>query len=79
MINKEAYGKAIVSLDDGVKSDINAILENSMKYPDFIPVWRDSVYDNFLKSQGAKAGNESYNQLIMLRAAYLRKQSKGKY
>lgn len=70
---------AILGLPEGIQLDLQAIRENSLKYPDFIPQWRDVVYNSFLKSQGLKEGIMSYETVLMLAHAYrVGEQGKGR-
>ena len=62
--------EAILALPEGIQLDLQAIRENSLKYPDIIPQWREVVYDSFLKSQGLKEGIMSYETVLMLAHAY---------
>lgn len=61
---------ALRALPEGVRSDLKAIREYSDRYPDLIPMWRDLVYDSFLKSQGLRQGILSYDQVLILAHAY---------
>jgi hypothetical protein len=69
-LDKDLYSEKRMILSPGAIADLESIRENSRKYPDLIPQWRDVVYDNYLKSQGLKQGTESYNQIVMLKAAF---------
>jgi hypothetical protein len=66
---------AVEALPKGVKLDLKAIRENSDRYPDFIPQWRDVVYDSFLKSQGLREGVLSYDNILALARAWRQTQS----
>lgn len=51
-------------LNDEVKSDLQKIRENSKKYPDLFPFFRDYIYDWYLKILGVEQGLKSYFSLI---------------
>jgi len=50
--------------------DLKEIKAHINKYRDIMPVMRDVIYDNYLKSHGVKAGIKSYDQMIELIAAW---------
>jgi hypothetical protein len=50
--------------------DLDAISSHISKYKDWMPKYRDLIYDRYLKTHGVKAGIRSYNQMILLIAAY---------
>ena len=51
-------------LDEIVKKDLVHIRENSLKYPDIFPFWRDHVYDWYLRIMGVEDGVKNYYTLI---------------
>ena len=53
-----------------VRKDLDQIRKHNSRYKDLMPVMRDVIYDNYLKSHGVKAGLKSYDQMIELIAAY---------
>ncbi|HHB51910.1 MAG TPA: DUF3810 domain-containing protein [Saprospiraceae bacterium] len=61
------------TLPVGIVADLNAINENSLKYPDWMPKLRYFAYDQYLKSQGIKEGIENYNRVLMLVDAWQRR------
>lgn len=61
-LHKTYYHK----LHRGVQVDIQAIRDNGELYPDILPNVRDFLYDSYLKSNGVKAGLNSYSQLVGL-------------
>lgn len=50
--------------------DLDQIRLHIQKYKDWMPKYRDVIYDQYLKSHGVKAGIKSYDEMIMLIAAY---------
>lgn len=50
--------------------DLQEIRKHISKYKDLMPVMRDVIYDNYLKSHGVEAGIKSYDQMIELIAAW---------
>ncbi len=57
-------------IDVLVKEDINRMLRWNAQYKDYAPVIRKKIYDGYLKSQGVKAGIQSYNEVVQLKYAY---------
>jgi len=62
--------ESMQALPEGIRKDLADIRRYSMRYPDFIPQWRDVVYDSFLKSQGLHEGILSYEKVLVLAHAY---------
>lgn len=60
-------------LDPRLIQDLNLIQNHIKKYKDWMPKYRDVIYDNYLKTHGVKAGIRSYDQMILLIAAYKNK------
>jgi hypothetical protein len=75
-INQDSYKNFVAALPHGVKNDLSSIRRNSLSIqPLFSEVSRRSN-DLYLKTQGVKAGVQSYAQLPMLVVAW-RNQLKG--
>jgi hypothetical protein len=53
-----------------IKDDLTQIKAHIENYTDWMPKYRDIIYDQYLKSHGVKAGIRSYNEMILLIAAY---------
>ena len=53
--------------------DLNQIRKHISRYKNLMPVLRDVIYDNYLKSHGVRSGIKSYDELIQLIAAYKNK------
>ena len=53
---------------------LNQISEHADRYEDWMPKYRDIIYDKYLKSHGVKAGIRSYSQMILLIASYNKSQ-----
>jgi hypothetical protein len=66
----EEYKEWVRALDSGVKNDLNSIREASDKIKPFSIELSRKSNDIFLKSQGVKAGVNSYQQLPMLAYAW---------
>ena len=64
--SREKYKELIVKMDNNVKRDLNAIMDEMDKYPDILPKIRDAVYDSYLKSHGVKGGMTSYSTVVRL-------------
>lgn len=66
----ENYKELKEQLNPIVKNDLEEIKKHIEKYKDLMPVMRDIIYDKYLKTHGIKSGIKSYNEMIMLIAAY---------
>lgn len=61
-----------------MKSDLNPVIREDLeqiafhinRFRDWMPRYRDIIYDNYLKSHGVKAGIKSYDLMIVLIKAY---------
>lgn len=66
----EAYQTFRAQLPVGIQSDLNAINQNLLEYPDIMPRLRYAAYDTYLKAQGITEGMQNYNRVIMLVKAW---------
>ena len=66
----EEWVKTYDSLDPGLLADLQQIRDHITRYPDLMPIMKDIIYDNYLKSHGVSAGIKSYDMMIDLIAAY---------
>ena len=64
--NSEEYVRFRQNLPESLKSDLDDIYVNSVKYPDLFPKARDKMYNSYLKSQGIKEGMQNYDRVILL-------------
>ena len=73
-VNNEDYKKFRETLSPEFRRDLDSINKTIQKYP----LWfsSDALNDTFLKSQGVKAGINSYNQVILLVRAWREKQNR---
>lgn len=69
----EAYREFYLCLPVGVRADRRAIIKNAKKYPDIFPAARDAFYNQYLKTQGIKEGIKNYSRVVMLGAAWRKK------
>ncbi len=76
MTNREEYDSVFDELPDLVKQLLTDIHKNDARYPDFLPKFRNMVYDTYLKSQGVHDGLYSYSRVVQLVWAYERKEDK---
>lgn len=60
------YSKLVKQMDQNVRTDLIAILDEMDKYPDIMPKVRDAVYNSYLKSHGVKGGIASYSGVVQL-------------
>jgi len=61
-------------LPSNISNDIHLIRLNGAQYPDLFPKLRNLFYDNYLKSQGVKAGLKSYEQVVNMMEAWEQKE-----
>lgn len=66
----EKYREFRAQLPMGIQSDLNAINQNLMEYPDIMPRIRYAAYDTYLKAQGIREGMQNYSRVIMLVKAW---------
>jgi len=69
----DEWNQTYEQLSGPLREDLNAIRKHIEKYEDLMPVMRDQIYDNYLKSHGVKAGIGSYDLMVELIAAYRNK------
>ncbi len=69
----ETWSQVYNELDARLIQDLNLISKHISKYKDWMPKYRDVIYDGYLKTHGVKAGIRSYDQMILLIAAYKEK------
>lgn len=60
------YSDMVKQLDDDVRIDLIAVMDEMDKYPDILPEVRDVVYDTYLKTHGVKGGMNSYSTVVKL-------------
>ncbi len=68
--HSESWKEEYDNLSPKIIYHLNQISEHADQYKDWMPKYRDIIYDNYLKSHGVKAGIRSYSQMILLIAAY---------
>ena len=61
-------------LSHALHSDLTDIREHIDQYKDLMPVMRDVIYDNYLKTHGVKSGIKSYDEMIQLIASWQTKE-----
>ena len=66
----EKYREFRESLPLGIQSDLDAINEVLLRYPDILPRFRYYAYDAYLKSQGIHEGMKNYDRVTMLVRAW---------
>lgn len=74
--DREKYFTFRETLPAGIVSDLDAINETLLKYPDIMPKLRYYAYDSYLKAQGIDEGIKNYNRVIMLVNGWKEKQGK---
>ncbi len=60
------YSDLVRQMDQNVRRDLIAVLDEMDKYPDIMPKVRDAVYNTYLKSHGVKGGMASYSTVVKL-------------
>lgn len=65
-LNPEDFQQIRDNLPAGIQSDLTAIRENALAYPDILPQVRDAAYNSYLRAQGVKEGMLSYDRVTML-------------
>lgn len=68
--NEIAYKALRNELPPNIANDLHQIRINGDQYPDLFPKLRNLFYDNYLKSQGVKAGMKSYGQVVNMVEAW---------
>ncbi|MBT8233245.1 MAG: DUF3810 family protein [Saprospiraceae bacterium] len=68
--HREVWKEEYQNLNPKLKYHLDEISNHVERYKDWMPKYRDVIYDKYLKSHGVKAGIRSYNQMILLIAAY---------
>ena len=68
--SKENYQRLRDQLPANIANDLKNIRLNSERYPDIFPRLRHLFYDSYLKSQGVKAGMQSYGQVVNMVVAW---------
>lgn len=69
-LHPESWSAELEALNPRIKSDLEEIRKHILKYKDWMPNYRDLIYDRYLKSHGIKAGIRSYDQMIVLIKAH---------
>ncbi len=70
--HRDTWQDEYAALNPKLVADLKAIRQHILNYKDLMPKYRDVIYDSYLKSHGVQAGIKSYDQMIMLIAAYER-------
>jgi hypothetical protein len=66
----EEYQAYRESLPLAVQSDLDAVNETLLRYPDIMPEFRYYAYDAYLKAQGIEEGMKNYSRVVMLVRAW---------
>lgn len=75
----DAYRTAYYEhLSPSLRSDLRAIHENSDRFPDLMPRFRNYAYESYLKAQGVEEGLKSYGRVVMLVHAWERSPKENK-
>lgn len=66
----ETWREEYNNLNPKLLYHLDQISEHITKYKDWMPKYRDVIYDKYLKTHGVKSGIRSYSQMILLIASY---------
>ena len=72
--NRQAWKTEYENLNPLLKYHLEQIFEHINNYKDWMPKYRDIIYDQYLKTHGVKAGIRSYDLMIVLIAAHNKSQ-----
>jgi hypothetical protein len=64
------------AISTGMKNDVAAIFAEMDKYFEFIPGMHAVTYEAYLRMQGIKDGIDNYDRMVLMLAAYRRKNTK---
>ncbi|MEO0468065.1 MAG: DUF3810 domain-containing protein [Bacteroidota bacterium] len=70
---RDEYRAFRKTLPKGIQADLDAISAVRKKYPGFFPRFSQSVYNQYLQSQGIEEGTANYNRVINLVAGWRQK------
>ena len=74
----ESWKDSYEDLHPLLREDLEEIRAHIVRYKDWMPKYRDIIYDNYLKQHGVKAGIRSYDQMVVLIKAYKESESLSK-
>jgi len=69
-LRPEEWKTVYADLPEGLTGDLEAIRAHIAQYKEWMPKYRDVIYDRYLKSHGVAEGIRSYDQMIVLIKAY---------
>jgi hypothetical protein len=69
-LHSESWAAEYAKLDPRLLNDLSEIREQVNRFKDWMPKYRDLIYDSYLKTHGVKAGIRSYDLMIVLIKAY---------
>ena len=73
-LSREKYGEVFQRITPGMIADLKQISENWRHYRGTLAKIGEKVNERYLKSQGVKEGLRSYNRMVVLVAAWRKKQ-----
>lgn len=74
----ETYRVWRADLSPGILADLEAVNQTLLKYPDWMPRFREMAYDSYLKAQGIREGVLSYDRIVGLVYAWDRRRPETK-
>ncbi len=72
-LDNDFYKEHRAKISVGMAADLEASYQIYNQYPNFFPVLQKTAYNAYLKSQGVKEGVQSYNRMVLLVAAWRKK------
>jgi len=73
-LHRDDWKTVYSCLDPQLRFHLEKIREYVNRYKNWMPNYRDKIYDRYLKSHGVSAGISSYDEMIFLIKAYSEKQ-----
>ncbi|MEM9917589.1 MAG: DUF3810 domain-containing protein [Bacteroidota bacterium] len=72
--DRKIYGSYYRSLPLELRKDLKAIRDRMDEFPDILPEVRNLAYNTYLKAQGIEEGIKNYSRIVMLAAAWRKKE-----
>lgn len=74
-LNRERYNLHLNKVDRGIINDLREIYAYSDRYREILPLLRDLIYDQYLKSHGVSEGLASYHRIVNLKMNWQKMQT----
>lgn len=73
-LDNDFYKNLRAEISVGMAADLDETYKIFNQYPNFFPTLQKTAYNAYLKSQGVKEGVQSYNRMVLLVAAWRKKE-----